>query len=431
MHLDFSRTRSRSNAAEPYSISLRIQFKKMSRCQVFVALLVLVGCLVYTNGQQCTQSACEDAYPGSKCCGIGCCLSKNNTLCWQNQQISDKTMRKYSSCSSLLQRIRDQHLRDAWNTQIEYIQKAWISLFFYFVVLLIFQCHNRVYNAWEGPFPMDLYQFRNHLNMNYNLFGFKSFFSFRWFLFQPEYIQIELGKNVIDQSIENTFRVFYGHYSYEKLLYTFNRVVEPMIDTSHMPLFIKFYAYKQSYPQIHYPYRFQSLNINTLRCIGKQLGISSREFIHCWEQQEQLRYEQETQRAQGEEQRRRLELIIEEEVQHQQHVYGHDINRILQGIRSASPRFIAQFRLNGWQIVSHDLLDYRCSICLEDLQLNQRIARWPCQARHTFHFDCMLDVLRAGNTCPLCRHPVEAADLPNAEAVVWLLLRTMMPNAST
>ncbi|CAF3796000.1 unnamed protein product [Rotaria sordida] len=189
-------------------------------------------------------------------------------------------MRKYSSCSSLLQRIRDQHLRDAWNTQIEYIQKAWITLFLYFVVLLIFQCHNRVYNAWEGPFPMDLYQFRNHLNMNYNLFGFKSFFSFRWFLFQPEYIQIELGKNVIDQSIENTFRVFYGHYSYEKLLYTFNRVVEPMIDTSHMPLFIKFYAYKQSYPQIHYPYRFQSLNINTLRCIGKQLGISSREFIH-------------------------------------------------------------------------------------------------------------------------------------------------------
>ncbi|CAF1049241.1 unnamed protein product [Rotaria sordida] len=420
-------------------------------------------------------------------------------------------MRKYSSCSSLLQRIRDQHLRDAWNTQIEYIQKAWITLFFYFVVLLIFQCHNRVYNAWEGPFPMDLYQFRNHLNMNYNLFGFKSFFSFRWFLFQPEYIQIELGKNVIDQSIENTFRVFYGHYSYGKLLYTFNRVVEPMIDTSHMPLFIKFYAYKQSYPQIHYPYRFQSLNINTLRCIGKQLGISSREFIHwseksiCsekieqiykqnpnppfiiipidiisnvrldyivlennnriqyiyfptriynsrfnpahwlhqrlmilnyryrynWEQQEQLRYEQETQRAQGEEQRRRLELIIEEEVQHQQHVYGHDINRILQGIRSASPRFIAQFRLNGWQIVSHDLLDNRCSICLEDLQLNQRIARWPCQARHTFHFDCMLDVLRAGNTCPLCRHPVQAADLPNAEAVVWLLLRTMMPNAST
>ncbi|CAF0924493.1 unnamed protein product [Rotaria sordida] len=81
MHLDFSRTRSRSNAAEPYSISLRIQFKKMSRCQVFVALLVLVGCLVYTNGQQCTQSACEDAYPGSKCCGIGCCLSKNNTVC--------------------------------------------------------------------------------------------------------------------------------------------------------------------------------------------------------------------------------------------------------------------------------------------------------------------------------------------------------------
>jgi hypothetical protein len=192
-------------------------------------------------------------------------------------------MRNWSSCSSLLLRIRDQRLRDARNTHMLYIGKICSNLFIYFLGLLIFQCHNRVYNAWKGPFPMNLEQFRNHLETNYHLFGYKSLFSSRWFLFQPDYVQIELGKNTIDQSAANALRVFYGHYSYGKLLYIFHRIIEPTIDTSHMTVYVKFSAYEQSYSKIRYSYHFQSFSITTLRCIVEQLAISSTEFIRWYE----------------------------------------------------------------------------------------------------------------------------------------------------
>ncbi len=126
-----------------------------------------------------------------------------------------------------------------------------------------------------------------------------------------------------------------------------------------------------------------------------------------------------------------MAVLTEEEAQYQWRQYENDINRIWQRITSASPRFIAAFRLANRQMVTFELLDKTCSICLDDFQLNQYYTQWPCTAKHTFHFDCMLDVLRAGNTCPLCRFPVEAGDLPNAEAFVRLFLRRMMPNIFT
>jgi hypothetical protein len=57
------------------------------------------------------------------------------------------------------------------------------------------------------------------------------------------------------------------------------------------------------------------------------------------------------------------------------------------------------------------LSDTNCSVCLEALQLGEYYSHWPCSARHVFHYDCMLNVLRRQNQCPLCRHPVEAANL--------------------
>lgn len=97
---------------------------------------------------------------------------------------------------------------------------------------------------------------------------------------------------------------------------------------------------------------------------------------------------------------------------------------------SASPRFIAEFRLADRQIVSSNLIGEICSICLDDFQQNQYFAQWPCTAKHTFHFECMLDVLRAGNTCPLCRFPVEASGLFSSQRVIQFFLRQirMMPN---
>jgi hypothetical protein len=79
--------------------------------------------------------------------------------------------------------------------------------------------------------------------------------------------------------MKNTLRVFYGHHSYGKLLYTFNLVQEPTIDTQDKTLFVKFASDEQSHSQKRYSYRFQSFSINTLRCIVEQLTISSTEFM--------------------------------------------------------------------------------------------------------------------------------------------------------
>ncbi|CAF3331790.1 unnamed protein product [Rotaria socialis] len=518
--------------------------------------------------------------------------------------------------------------------------------------MLVFRCPNRVYNAWKGPFPMKLNQFRNHLETSYKLFGYQAFLSSRFFFTDPEYVQIELGRNAIDQNIKNTIRVFNGHYSDGKLQYTLNRVLEGTIDKSNMVLYIRFAPPEHFYSEIRYPYDFQSFSTNTLRCIIQQLNVSSSEFmqwseksmyiknieniynqnpkefnrkviikcgiligylyrptneyffpsykyeayryhedlrifnasffytpscsyiflciivcllfkdvvylvvagvtlifprfqivhrytqkqmkkanIDCVNQLDQLllhttnennhgnhlfivdneylavlmvdlneyrepilrqfyedtpinifpiheidtvrsdcivfnndhgssfsfptyqynrnwepadwlherlmafneeyryRFEQnELNRRREAERQSLLEFLTEEEAQYQQDKYGNDINRVLDGIRSASPRFIAEFRLSASQIANDNLLDETCTICREDYHVKQRFAQWPCPAHHMFHFDCMLDTLRAGDTCPLCRYPVAAPNLNSIERAFRSVLGRVTPN---
>ncbi|CAF3731146.1 unnamed protein product [Rotaria socialis] len=548
-------------------------------------------------------------------------------------------MKIYAFCSSLLQRIHAQRLRDNHNKQMVYIREKLTIWFIYILVIFVSRCPNRVYNALEGPFPMNLNKFRNHLQFSYNLFGYQPFFTSRLFVFEPEYIQIELGRNAIDESIENRYRVFYDDYSHGKLLYTFNRVLEPTTDTPHMTLFIKFASSEQSYSQIRYPYHFESFTTNTwleksiyietieqiynrnstefnrkviIKC-GILIGylyrptdkdvfqtysnqlyqfnehvrildasssytpyISCVIFVICGlfvcllltgvgglveciisviipsplilhpriqEQMEnsnidsldhldrlllnttqdnnyknylfivhdkylamfmmdlnehhdavfrnfnenipfhiipiekisevesdciilnndnygrsldfpthkydtdfkpaywlherfmvlngeyRYHYEQEEEVHRRQEERQcLLELMIEEEVQKQESLYGNDINRILDGTRSVSPRFIAEFRLSHLDALNNDLPDATCRICLDDYKINRCSAQWPCQARHTFHFDCMLDVLRAGNMCPLCRHPVESTHQNTIQVSLQFLLERINPN---
>jgi hypothetical protein len=597
-------------------------------------------------------------------------------LRWRNQQSSNQRRSNWSTCLSLLTRIRNQRRLDAWIEIIRVIRKRSLDLFIYLIILIIFQCPNRVYNAWKGPFSINQNEFRNRLEMNSNLIDLKSFFPFDWGFFYSEYIQIELGENIIDQSKKNTLRVFYGHYSHGKLLYTYNRVQKLSIDKPKMTLYVKFASQDQSYSQKRYLYRFQSFSTHTLKCILEQLSISSREYLHwpeksmyikkieeiydknpilfnkkviktcgiligylyrprneyvfpgdsyeyyyftknvrvfdasssytpyisyilvglfiyfifkcvvdlvqdisswinsassivhssiekqirtsnlnslenldnillnttdennhhdrlfivhekyvvmlmidlreenkeilrrfyenapliiipidmiktvresciilknnnsnpwiefpmrsfknnfnpehwlhqrlmiindeyrlkyvmsqkefsnfdyfsSWEREEQLRHLEETRLAREEELRRLLLLFTEEETQYQQRHYGNDRDRIVQRITSASPRFIAEFRLSDRQRIPEDLVDTICTICLEDFQLDSCYAEWPCTAKHIFHFDCMLGVLRTKNTCPLCRFPVEPANLPNIETVLRLLFGRMIPN---
>lgn len=180
------------------------------------------------------------------------------------------------SCSSLLQRIHNQRLRDAWL----YILTQWGYLSLSFLVLMAFQCPSHVYNAWRGPFPMNMDQFRNHLEMNYNSFGYRSFFSFRWLFFQHEFIQVEFGRSVIDSSAENSFQNSYRQAIYGRVTYTYNRVIEPTIATRYTRLYLKFGSYERSKYQIRHPYQFQSFSINTLQCIVKRLGVLPTEFLN-------------------------------------------------------------------------------------------------------------------------------------------------------
>ena len=96
----------------------------------------------------------------------------------------------------------------------------------------------------------------------------------------------------------------------------------------------------------------------------------------------------------------------------------------------ASPRFIANFRIQ--EQTNPNFIDLamkeeqpNCSICLEEFCLNDSYAKWPCSSPipHIFHSNCMLKVLRAENTCPLCRDPVET--LPIQRNNIVQLLRTL------
>ena len=87
----------------------------------------------------------------------------------------------------------------------------------------------------------------------------------------------------------------------------------------------------------------------------------------------------------------------------------------------ASAKFIARFRIK--QQTRPDLVDstmieqqLNCTICLSDFQIDDPYEQWPCPSPvpHLFHSDCMLNILRRQNTCPICRHPVEIDPRSNA-----------------
>ena len=134
-----------------------------------------------------------------------------------------------------------------------------------------------------------------------------------------------------------------------------------------------------------------------------------------WQKQKKLRRQQQREegrlrRQREKELKRRLQIFIAEEEEQQRIVYEHNRQTILSGVIPASPHFIAQFRLTSSEQINHDLSDTLCAVCHGEIEYGESYAQWPCQAKHDFHYDCMLMVLRAHHTCPLCRHPVQRSD---------------------
>jgi hypothetical protein len=117
--------------------------------------------------------------------------------------------------------------------------------------------------------------------------------------------------------------------------------------------------------------------------------------------------------------RRFASLLAEEE--QLQHLNGEDyLDRIWHDVTPASPRFIAQFRFKRHHSVlsyEMDLLNTKCTVCLDKFDIGQHYAEWPCPGGHVFHYQCMLEVLRAKNKCPLCRYAVETSSSPARDVV--------------
>ncbi|CAF3445798.1 unnamed protein product [Rotaria socialis] len=456
-----------------------------------------------------------------------------------------------SSYTLLLRRIRDQFFQDQRSKLLQHTELIFVHLFISIAITIIFRFPNALYNSWNVPFVMNLKQFRDHLETNYNLLDFWGLLSFHSILFQPQYLQVELGIGTIASDASTVYTGYSEYIWSESLKTTFDRVVEPTINTPNMTLYIKFAANGQSYADLQYPYRFQSFSITTLRCIVKQIGIPARQFLNWPEkqlytksieeiyqrnpslinktvikrcgillgylygpstesinlnessprilrrfdsetlfivigidtitevlprcivisdnnrtenidfslntiryqhdraewlharlmilcsqyrylcEQQALRDEEEErqrhlQRMIEQERERRLQYLIDEETEHQIREYGDDFNRILQGITSASPRVIAEYRMNGPLTINDGLMFEECPICITDYQMNQQYARWSCPGQHIFHFNCMLDVLRTDNRCPMCRHAVEAANILDAYVSNWLMQLTLL-----
>ena len=109
--------------------------------------------------------------------------------------------------------------------------------------------------------------------------------------------------------------------------------------------------------------------------------------------------------------------------EHRQQV---NLGRMSEGVASASPRFIANFRFDTHPEVLEEqaaLLSSECSVCMDKFEIGQAFARWPCPGQHAFHHRCMLDTLRVTNQCPLCRHEVDAAPIPDRNVLFELMSR--------
>lgn len=92
----------------------------------------------------------------------------------------------------------------------------------------------------------------------------------------------------------------------------------------------------------------------------------------------------------------------------------HIIERFLDQTVPASLHFIAKFRLQQDRNpprIDSELIEQQpmCIVCQKDFEINDEYGQWPCPSiiPHILHSDCMLNLLRRNNTCPICRHPVE------------------------
>ncbi len=173
----------------------------------------------------------------------------------------------------LLERIHRLQFQEEQNKYLTSLKSPCLLLLLIFSILCVFQYPNRIYNAWHGPFHLNLNEFITHWNVYSGNAAAGS-----WFSFNEEYLQIELGEDKIDVNPKNIFRIYYRHPTYDKVLYTFNPIKEPKITTVPMQLFVKLPTSLESYFHKRLPYRFELFNADTLKCIAQQIDVDQLKF---------------------------------------------------------------------------------------------------------------------------------------------------------
>ncbi|CAF3698989.1 unnamed protein product [Rotaria sordida] len=108
-----------------------------------------------------------------------------------------------------------------------------------------------------------------------------------------------------------------------------------------------------------------------------------------------------------------------------------NIENLWEPISPATAEFIAKFRLEHERerkLVDMEMVkkQIECTLCQEDLKLNDSYAIWPCPGAHLFHYDCMLKSLRMRNACPNCRHEVEGVPIASTRAVLGRFLSRVL-----
>ncbi|XP_078597200.1 uncharacterized protein LOC144873577 [Branchiostoma floridae x Branchiostoma japonicum] len=63
-----------------------------------------------------------------------------------------------------------------------------------------------------------------------------------------------------------------------------------------------------------------------------------------------------------------------------------------------------------------------CVICQINMNTGERVIKFPCPARHQYHEDCLLQWLKHGRTCPMCRHDLQSTSHRAARVLHLLFL---------
>ena len=181
----------------------------------------------------------------------------------------------------LLARIQSQHLRGEQSERIKHFTYTFGYLIGCALVLLLCQCHSRVYNALAGPFHLNIDQLVTELDKFNGVQIGEQPVQIDWFSFDREYFQVELGENAVELDEKDELNMFSSNPFSRRLLNIFSPVKEITISSVVYPdhLYIKLPSLSQHYFHTRLPYRFQSFSIASLRCIVRHLGVSPHEYI--------------------------------------------------------------------------------------------------------------------------------------------------------